>query len=196
MSTNIMMSRRLSENFSPLSGQALKELSAILVRKEIKKNQVYLKEGGVHSHIIYIDSGLLRFYYFRNKKEVTVHFGETNSFAICDESFFKKNPSHLTITALEDSVVYELPSEPFLELVEQYPDLERLYRRILEELLLESRRKMSSFRHESAQERYISLMKERPTLLNRVRLDYIASYLLMTKETLSRIRGSLFASSN
>ncbi|MCD7936879.1 MAG: Crp/Fnr family transcriptional regulator [Tannerellaceae bacterium] len=196
MSTNILVSRRLSDNFSPLSEQAIRELSAILIRKELKKNQVYLEEGGVHSHIIYIDDGLLRFYYFRKKKEITVHFGEGNSFAICDESFFKQNRSHLTVTALEDTVVYELPREAFLKLVEQYPEFETFYRRILEKLLLESRSKISSFRHENAQERYISLMRDRPGLLNRVRLDYIASYLLMTKETLSRIRSGLFASSN
>ncbi|MCD7930400.1 MAG: Crp/Fnr family transcriptional regulator [Tannerellaceae bacterium] len=196
MSTNILVTRRLSDNFSPLIEHAIRDLSAILIRKELKKNQVYLKEGGVHENIIYIDSGLLRFYYHKKRKEVTVHFGGADSFAICDESYFHKNPSHLTVTALEPTVVYEIPRDNFMELVNKHPDIEILYRRILESLLLESRNKISSFRFENAQERYLSLITQRPDLIKRVPLGYIASYLLMSKETLSRVRTGLSTLNN
>ncbi len=193
MSTNNLVSRKISETFSQLSENAIRDLSAILQRKELRKNQVYLKEGGVHNKLIFIESGLIRFYFFKKKKEVTIHFGEGPSFAICDESFFHHQPSHLTVTAIEPSVVYEIPHDAFFALVDKYEDIEILYRRILEILLLESRAKINAFRYENAQERYEHLMRERPTLINRVSLSHIASYLIMSKETLSRVRAGLFS---
>lgn len=96
------------------------------------------------------------------------------------------------IEALEDSIVYLLPYEKLMLLTETSWEINLFYRKVLEFSLIVSQIKADSWRFETAHERYTRLMEMHPEIVKRAPLSHIASYLLMTPETLSRVRaGSL-----
>lgn len=185
------IAQKFSELSSPLSDAALDKIASILVRTEVKKNTLYLKEGEVSKYIGYVYKGMLRLFYYKNKKDLTEHFAceGTNFFSI--ESFFRQQPTHLMIEALENSVVYGLPHDELLELAVEHYEIEVMYRTLIENSLILSQQKADTLRFESANERYRRLLREHPEIIQRAPLSHIASYLLMTPETLSRVRASL-----
>lgn len=185
------IAQKLSEISSPLSNEALDKVASILVRTEVKKNNMYLKEGEVSKHIGYVYKGMMRLFYYKNKRDLTEHFACEGTSFFCIESFFRQQPTHLMIEALENSVVYGLPHDELLELAAEHYEIEVMYRSLIENSLILSQQKADMLRFESANERYRRLLREHPEIIQRAPLSHIASYLLMTPETLSRVRASL-----
>ena len=93
--------------------------------------------------------------------------------------------------SLEDSIVYLLPYDKLMLLTEVSWEINMFYRKILEYSLITSQIKADSWRFETARERYNLLMQHQPEVIKRAPLSHIASYLLMTPETLSRVRSGI-----
>lgn len=185
------IAQKISAQTYPLSKRSLDELAAILVRKALKKGEVWLNEGETCRELGYVDEGMVRQFYFKNKKDLTEHFACEDSVFICIESFLRQQPSSLIVEALEPTVIYDIPHDPLLELCSENFEIEQLYRGLLENSLILSQRKADCLRFESAGERYARLLKEQPQIIQRAPLSCIASFLQMTPETLSRVRASL-----
>ena len=178
METALQVAQKLSEQTLPVGQDTLQQIASILVRTELKKGENFLDEGAVCSQIGYIYKGLVRQYYYKNGKQLTEHFSCENDVFICIESFLRQKPSTLIV-------------EPLLQLAAESHEVEELYRGLLENSLILSQVKMDMFRFESANERYNRLMHDQPEIIKRAPLSYIASYLLMTPETLSRVRANI-----
>jgi CRP-like cAMP-binding protein len=163
-------------------------LESILVAKKYAKNEIILSEGEVCENIYWIVKGLLRQFYFKNGKELTEYMATENSIVMCIESLFKEQPTKLQIMALEPTYVYCLPKAKLEAVAMKSVNIQILYRKILEESLILSQVRADMLRFESAIDRYQKLVKRAPQLVLRVPLVYIASYLQMTPETLSRVR--------
>jgi CRP-like cAMP-binding protein len=108
---------------------------------------------------------------------------------LCIESFIECKPSRLIVEALEDCVIYGLPKDKLEELSKRYSEMEMVYRKIMEKSLIMSQKRMESLHFETARGRYLKLLKESPSIIQRVPSMYIASYLGITPETLSRVKG-------
>jgi len=106
------------------------------------------------------------------------------------ESLFKERPTKLQIEALETSIIYAIPRQKLEEIALHNGNIQILYRKILEESLIQSQIHADMLRFESAQDRYKKLFKMQPQIVLRAPMNYIASYLQMTPETLSRVRNS------
>ena len=169
--------------------EARRQLESFLIRKEVSKGEFLLKEGQVSHHIVIVGKGMLRQFYYKNGKDVTEHFSYENCIIMCIESVLKKEPSRLMIEALEDSIVYLLPFDKLLLLTETSWEINLFYRKVLEYSLIVSQVKADSWRFETAHERYSRLLEMHPEIVKRAPLSHIASYLLMTPETLSRVRA-------
>jgi CRP-like cAMP-binding protein len=141
-----------------------------------------------------VEKGLVRQFYYKNDKEMTEHIGYEFGMIICIESYFKQEPTRLIVEALEPVILWELPKNAMEQLCEDVPEIQRLYRRVMENSLIESQLKADTLRFEPAQERYMKLMHRHPEILKRAPLVHIASLLQMTPETLSRVRASLASS--
>jgi CRP-like cAMP-binding protein len=98
------------------------------------------------------------------------------------------------VEALEPAIVWELPKQKLETLAEEYTDIGILYRKVMEQSLIESQLKADTLRFEPALDRYVKLMHRHPEILKRAPLVHIASLLQMTPETLSRVRASLASS--
>ena len=131
------------------------------------------------------------FFYYKNGKDLTEHFSYEGSVVICIESTLKHEPTRLMVEALEPSIVYMLPYDRLLKATETSHELDMFYRKILEYSLIVSQIKADSWRFETASERYHNLLKHHPEVIKRAPMAHIASYLLMTPETLSRVRSNI-----
>ena len=126
--------------------------------------------------------------YFKKKKQVTEHIGVEGGIIMCIESLFKEEPTRLLVEALEPTVIYALPKAKLEEVALHNVNIQILYRKILEESLILSQIHADLVRFESAQDRYRRMCKMQPQVILRAPLVYVASYLQMTPETLSRTR--------
>ena len=183
------IARELARKYSTMTHDELDILESVLVPMKFAKNEMILKTGEVCRNIYYIDHGLIRQFYFKNGKEVTEHLGVDHSIFMCIESLFREEPTRLQVEALEQTVIYALPKEKLEEVALHTVNIQILYRKILEESLILSQIHADLVRFESAQDKYKKLCKNSPQIVLRAPLVYIASYLQMTPETLSRVRA-------
>ncbi len=184
------IARELARRYSTMTHDELDILESVLVPQKVMKGEMILKEGDVCKSIIYIHKGLLREFYFKNNKEVTEYLAVEGTIMMSIESLFREIPSLLQIEALETSVIYELPKKKLEEVALHNVNIQILYRKILEESLILSQVHADLVRFESAENRYRRMCKLTPQVILRAPLVYIASYLQMTPETLSRVRST------
>lgn len=184
------VARELARRYSTMSHDELDLLESILVPMKFQKGEKILAEGEVCTHIYWIVKGLVRQFYYKNDRELTEHMAVENSIVMCIESLFREKPSALQIMALEPTLIYAMPRQQLEKVAMKSLNIQILYRKILEESLIQSQIHADMMRFESAQSKYAKLVKLQPQLVLRAPLVYIASYLQMTPETLSRVRTS------
>lgn len=184
------IARELARRYSTMTHDELDILESIIVPQKYAKGEMILKEGDICRQFLYIDKGLVRQFYFKHGKEVTEHLGHEHTIVMCIESLFKEEPTKLQVEALEPTTVYALPKADLERVAMHNVNIQILYRKMLEESLIVSQIHADLVRFETAQDRYKKLCKLCPQVVLRAPLVYIASYLQMTPETLSRVRAS------
>lgn len=184
------VARELARRFSTMTYDELDVLENIIQPMKFSKGEKILNNGEVSKYIYFLYQGLIRQYYFKNGKEMTSHLGVDGSMFMSVESLFKESPSQETIEALEPCYVYALPKKRLEEVALHNQNIQILYRKILEGQLIEAQVHADLVRFETAQDRYRRICRQMPKIVLRAPLVYIASYLQMTPETLSRVRSS------
>ena len=182
------VARELARRYSTMTHDELDILESILVPMKYAKGEKILNEGEVCENIYWVVKGLVRQYYYKNGKELTEYMATENTIFMSIESLFREEPSKQVIHALEPTIVYARPKKEREAVAIKCVNIQMLYRKILEESLIISQRHADMLRFESALDRYRKLVKNSPQLVLRAPLVYIASYLQMTPETLSRVR--------
>ena len=185
------IARELARKYSTMTHDELDILESILVRKTYHKGEIILAEGDICREFLYIHKGMLRQFYFKKDKQLTEHIGVEGDMVMCIESLFKEEPTHLQIEALENTIVFALPKKNLEEVALHNVNIQILYRKILEESLIQSQIHADLVRFESAYDRYKKLCHLQPQIIMRAPLLHIASYLQMTPETLSRVRAQM-----
>lgn len=189
--TSIDIARQMVSDYHLQAGkESTHALADILICKKYKKGEMILNEGEVCKCMRYVEKGMLRQYYFKHEKDMTEHISYEKGVVICLESYFRQEPTRLMIEALEPSVIWEIDKEQIDKLAVEHSVIGVLYRKILEDSLIESQIKADTLRFEPAHERYNKLLQIHPEILKRAPLVYIASLLQMTPETLSRVRAA------
>lgn len=185
------IARELARKYSTMTHDELDILEGILEPVKYGKGEMILAEGEVCRGISYIEKGLVRQFYNKNGKEVTEHLGVDHTIFMCIESLFKEEPTRLQVEALEATLVYILPKSKLEAAAIRNVNIQMLYRKILEESLIQSQVHADLMRFETAPNKYKRLCELNPQVVLRAPLTYIASYLQMTPETLSRIRSGV-----
>ncbi len=128
---------------------------------------------------------------YQRNAHMTEHISCEGHVVFCIDSYFHGTPTHLLVEALEPTIICEMPRDRMEALAETNPGLAYLYRRFLEDSLILSQTKADILRFESAKDRYTKLLQLFPEIIRRAPLTYVASYLQMSLETLSRVRASI-----
>lgn len=174
---------------SSLSPQSLSAFIAAWQHWSVPKDHLLLREHAVADYFFFIEKGVARIYYHKAEKEITEWIALDEQFFLSITSFFQRTPSHLIIQTLESSEVYGIHHNDLMALANRYHDVERLLRKMVTLSLILSQQRMESIQFESAQQRYDRLLTSSPGIVRRVPLNYIASFIGVTAETLSRIRS-------
>jgi len=156
----------------------------------VPRDHYLVREHAVCDYIYFIQKGVARIYYHKNEKEITEWIAMDEQFFLSITSFFQRIPSHLIIQTIEKSEVYGIHHNDFMSLADQYHDIEKLLRKMVTASLILSQIRMDSIQFETAHQRYDRLLRNSPQIVQRVPLSYIASFLGVTLETLSRIRSA------
>ena len=184
------VARELARRYSTMTHEELDVLESVLIPMKFQKGEKILSEGEVCDKIYWVVKGLVREFYYKNGKELTEYMATENTIVMSIESLFREQPTHLQLQALEPTIIYAMPKSELEQVAMKSVNIQILYRKILEESLILSQIHADMLRFESAQDRYAKLVKRQPQLVLRAPLVYIASYLQMTPETLSRVRTS------
>lgn len=174
---------------SQLSTESTNEYLSAWKHWSTPKDHFLLKENTVSDYIYFIEKGVARIYYYKNGKEITEWIAMDGQFFLSITSFFQRTPSYLIIQTIEPAEVYGIHHDDFMKLADKYHDVERLLRKMVTGSLILSQIRMDSIQFESAHQRYERLLQSTPQIVQRVPLTYIASFLGITLETLSRIRS-------
>ncbi len=184
------IARELARKYSTMTHDELDILESVLVPMKFAKGELILKEGDVCEHIYYVERGLTRQFYYKNGKELTEYIGVEHSIVMRIAILFKEKPTNLQLEALEPTLIYAMPKHELEKVALHNVNIQILYRKILEESLIISQVHADMLRFETAQDRYLKLCKLSPQVVLRAPLVYVASYLQMTPETLSRVRAA------
>ncbi|MBQ9559911.1 MAG: Crp/Fnr family transcriptional regulator [Bacteroidaceae bacterium] len=184
------VAREIANIYCKLSPMGIDSLSQMLVPMKFQRGDIVLPEGEICRAMYFVERGMVRQFYYKNGKDVTEHFSFEGRIVFCIESFLKQEPSRLMVEALEPTMLYSIPYEPWHISMLQNQEMEMLYRKILEHALISSQEHADSQRFENASERYARLLATKPEIILRAPMLHIASFLQMTPETLSRVRSA------
>lgn len=180
--------RNLSVNFI-LSDAVQEALEQSFVKKTAGKNDLLIEDGQVCRHLYFLERGCIRGFYNIDGKDISQWFGFENDFVTSFSSFITRHAAREYIQVVEDATLWCISRDQLDELLARYPELEKLVRLIYEQYYIRLEERYSNAHFKTATGRYEDLVKHSPHIIQRVPLGYIASYLGISAETLSRIRG-------
>lgn len=159
-----------------------------VTRQEFPKNHTLLKTGQTEDYLSFVETGVVRYYIPKEENDITLAFVFADSFASAYDSFLTRIPSVYQADTLTKTILWRL----------NYNDLQIIYsgteignkigRFASEDLFLKKFKRELSLLNETAEQRYQNLFTERPQLIKEIPLKYIASYIGITPQALSRIR--------
>lgn len=176
-------------HFDLLSQDALLEIIPIVKKFELERNDHLVRIGQVCNYISTVREGVIRQYFYKGEKDITEYFALDGMPFFCVESFIRRTPSQVGAVAIEPSIVLAIPHNNLKDLCKRNPEIEFFYRGCLEESLIVSQHRMYSQMFETAYERYNNILHKFPQIIQRVPSIYIASYLGVSPETLSRMKS-------
>lgn len=169
--------------------EAVRESNSISFKKIItKRNDFIIRPGIVEKNIYLVEDGALRIFYLSEFEEHTIRFGYKDSIITSLSSFFNDTPSELYIQAIRKSTLYAISKKDFNDFIYAEPLRIQQYNALLQSLIVQQMEREIDILTYSPLERYNRVMKRSPQLFQEIPSKYIASYLRMTPETLSRIR--------
>lgn len=172
-----------------LSSEAENALQNCFTKIILNKNEFLLTQGNVCRHLYFLEKGALRGFYNLDGKEITHWFGFERDFVTSFHSFITGEAAVENIQLIESCTLWAIAKERLTELLNRHHDIERLVRIAYEKYYIRLEERFVNAQFKSAKELYEELMQQSPHILERVPLGFIASYLGISQETLSRIRS-------
>ncbi len=166
-------------------------LKTATVTKQFKKGEYLLRHGDVCRNSYTIISGIVRKFYTAGEKEISTELLFENDLAVSMHSYTLQTAGNEYIQALDDTVVFCTSYTGFQQLKQIYPELVQLDLLLTEYYALWLEERLFRFHTMDATQRYQLLLTEHPEMVRKVQLTYIASYLGISLETLSRIRAKI-----
>lgn len=180
--------QKLLISLAPFTNEEMQEAATLLQVEKIEKGKFFIKSGMIADRIGFVNSGLMRSFYTINGKETTTFFQFPGLLASALVSFLKMKPSNENIQAIEDTEIVYILRKDLYTLYEKNWKWQQVGRVMTENYYVLMEERIISLQSQSASERYQMFQDTYPELLNSIPLYYIASYLGMSPETLSRIR--------
>ena len=153
------------------------------------KHAYLAEEGTINNDLFFVLSGAVRAIYVSQDEEFTIRLGYTGSVIGSLDSFLNNQPSKFFLQALRRTEVYVIPRDSYFKFVNSTPELLAIHAKLMEELVVSMLDREIDLLTSSPMERFQRLTKRSPQVFQEIPLKYIAAYLRMTPETLSRLRN-------
>lgn len=180
--------QKFMAQFGELTAEEQQQIADNLIVEAYPKGKLLVKAGDVWRYCYFVLEGCLRQYKLADDTEVTTQFYTEREAAIDFNSYVNQIKSESYLVCLEDTIVIEGNPNQETDMYERFPKLQQITRAMMEQDFGKMQEQFSRFIASNAEERYVYLLNNRPDLLQRVPLQYLASYIGVTLESLSRIR--------
>ena len=186
-----LLHKKIAETIS-ITEEDFNYCKTLFLPKKLRKKKYLLQEGDVCKYTAFVSKGLLRTYTIDDKGAEHILQFALEGWWIADlYSFLTDEPSQFNIEALEDCELLLITKPSWDLLLTKIPAFERFFRILIQNNLIATQRRLIGIMSETAEEKYIKFLKTYPDCGQRVPQHMIASYLGITRETLSRIRGQM-----
>lgn len=165
-----------------------KIFASSITRHEFSKDTVLLRAGETEKYLSFVEQGVLRYYIPKEENDLVLAFVFANTFASAYDSFLTQNPSVTQAETLTKTSLWRISHDNLQNIYRSTAIGEKIGRIAGETLFLRKFRRELSLLNESAEQRYLNLFTEQPKLIKEIPLKYIASYIGITPQALSRIR--------
>lgn len=182
---------QIIDSVFPLPAAARRILRENVSEVSYPKGHILLKADKVETNIYFIKKGVVRAYADSDDHQITFWFGKEGDIIISMRSYVENQKGYENIELLEDCDLYELGISNLRALFERDIHIANWGRRFAEQELIKTEERFISRQVRAASERYRELLKNHPRLIQRVQLSHIASYLGITRVSLSRIRAEI-----
>ena len=183
-------SRKIVSYFAGLSDEAYDVFMNFVIKKEYPKGEILIEHGKKNEFVFFLISGSAKSYNLKDSKQICLWFA-FESDCIATIRSFDDLISQETVELLEDSELIQIKLGDLMTLSNQFTSISSLMLQLLKEHILFLEYKLNGLQFMTSAERYDKLIRDYPEVLQRVSLTDIASYLGISRETLSRIRRKI-----
>ncbi|MBN8788147.1 MAG: Crp/Fnr family transcriptional regulator [Terrimonas sp.] len=179
----------ICQQYAPLDEAGQQALRSIITLKEYRKNDYVFEQDQFCGDLFVIVKGSYRLYHKTAQKEHTTWLGYDSHIISSLHSLLLNTPARETMHILEETVIGVIPYQELLNLSREYASIDTLHRTIMSIFIMEMQENLFATRFMEAADRYHYFTQKQPEALQRIPLTYLASFLGITKESLSRIRS-------
>ncbi len=169
--------------------EAMEAVVSHIEVEEYNKRDLIVKKGDICTKWFFVGEGIVRVFFEKNNTEITDLIAPEGWAFPLVECYYENMPANANIEALEPCKILTLEKDTLLGLQKKYPELALITRTILKRFLTYNQHRVDSLMFETAEEKYDRLLANIPKILLRVPSLYVASFLGITPETLSRVRA-------
>jgi CRP-like cAMP-binding protein len=184
--------RKYFEKTFMLTDKDWQIFSSKLTKQEFSKKHVLLKVGQVENYLSFVETGIIRFYIPKEENDLTFTFTFDNNFVSGYDSFLTQRPSIYHVETLTKTTLWRLTYNDLQTIYDETEIGNTIGRQASEDLFLKKSKRELSLLNETAEQRYLNLFTEQPELIEKIPLKYIASYIGVTPQALSRIRKRIY----
>jgi CRP-like cAMP-binding protein len=166
------------------------QIAQCFEKRVIEKDEILLEEGKVCRHLYFLESGLLRYFINKDGNDITKFFTIAPYCFTSQVSFNNEKPATENIQAIEKSVIWQITVQQTNELFE-LKSWNTFARKIIQEVQFFTEEILEDLQTETAEYRYEKMLKNNPTLVQRIPLKHLASFLGIAPQSLSRIRKKI-----
>lgn len=193
MDVYLYMQEKLRVHFEKIISLTVDEFAFVMTHftfRKYKKHQFLIQQGDAVNHSYFVVSGLLKLSHIdANDKEHILYFAMEDWWVTDEQAYFTKTKATMSLDCLEDTSVFSISLENHEKLLAALPKMEHFFLKKSHFGYIASQKRILSLLSTSAKERYEQMLQQYPSLMQRVNKTLLASYLGVSRETLSRLSG-------
>ncbi len=185
---NLIQIRGFINSIAPITDQDWHLFEKRLIYKEFSKNEILLNAGDIEQYIYFMTEGITRIFQHKNDTEYTLRFNFPISAFNSYVSFISQTPSLISVETLTNIKVFRMSYQNIQSLYDESKNAERVGRKMIELIYMQREMKELQLHSRTAEDYYCDLLRTNKELIQQIPQKYLASYLGITPESLSRIR--------